>query len=910
MPRSNKDPLSGGFGPNSLKIDVNNIGKYGINCQISACAYDPVQSLLAVGTKFSRKFGPGQVYIFGKDRVQVTLSLSTPSASVRVLQFAFDKLLCIDSADILYSFSLPTSNSIGLAGKRKLSTYIVPGKVSSLASDPLLDYTFIGLVAGDIMCYDLDRESPTPFRIPNQWGSNPRDAAARNPVISMQLHPRDIGTLLIGYASGAVVYSLKQQMAVKFLMYELPPNAPGGNPDPTRIKGTRRPALVQALWHPQGTFILTVHDDGSLVFWDPTTDNESQNKPARIIQARTITNVNVNRPGSGRINPNNSVTNRLLISKISWCANADPNDTSILIAGGLSADIPDKGLTLLELGPTPNFATSGWDALSAYFENPVRTRTLPTPPNANIVDFCLIPKMSPHYAGAWDPIAVLTVNQVGEVFTISFPAAFPVTPTNQLPLSMLYVHPFPTHIDVTSVDPAHWGSMIEQREPTMVMDRNMPPRELQILAGGMEKKKMGRRGNRRHIVQTAHEDGTVRLWDAGQTDEIENPTVVQVDVVRALGRLENVAASRTAFSSFGREFAVGMEGGEIIIFKWGRNTMEGQDLSPVTGPNQPGVLTDIRDRCDPALAFGMIPFALVNVGAGKITAITATSANGFAFVAAASQNGNLVVIDTRIPAIIHNNAISKIVATQPKKTKSKKSVNYNRPDYATCLEFSIMTLDNAGSGQQFSTINLHVGTAQGNVLTFKILPRSREPGFSIEFAGWTLVEGAVVHLHPIVARTGSSAHADYQSFERLRSGNSTDGLLVAVSSVEIQVFKPPAERAYHRAYDGTECLRAGMLKIGSGSAEDPYQHAVAGLFRDQSVRLFSLTSLKEITRTQIGNILNYEERIREAVFTSKCLFGWIGPAELGVIELFGEDVVYVTKFLHFFTCAVRLIIVT
>ena len=33
----------------------------------------------------------------------------------------------------------------------------------------MLDYAFLGMQTGDILAYDLDRESAAPFKIPNLW---------------------------------------------------------------------------------------------------------------------------------------------------------------------------------------------------------------------------------------------------------------------------------------------------------------------------------------------------------------------------------------------------------------------------------------------------------------------------------------------------------------------------------------------------------------------------------------------------------------------------------------------------------------------------------------------------------------------------------------------------------------------
>ena len=112
--------------------------RYGINSQISAIAYDPVQSLVAVGTS-DTQFGSGQIYVFGQRRVSVVFSLPR-KASAKFLQFCADKLVSVDSKSEICVFSLET--------RQTLFSYAPPNHVSALLTDPSLDYAFIGLQNG------------------------------------------------------------------------------------------------------------------------------------------------------------------------------------------------------------------------------------------------------------------------------------------------------------------------------------------------------------------------------------------------------------------------------------------------------------------------------------------------------------------------------------------------------------------------------------------------------------------------------------------------------------------------------------------------------------------------------------------------------------------------------------------
>jgi syntaxin-binding protein 5 len=110
-------------------------------------------------------------------------------------------------------------------------------------------------------------------------------------VVSIQFHPRDIGTLLIGYSEGAALSSFKKNKPTRFFQYEVPRGASGGNPDLAGPHEVRRPRLSHAVWHLNGTCILTAHEDSSLVLWDA--------RDGRIVEARTIQTTAVHLPGGG-----------------------------------------------------------------------------------------------------------------------------------------------------------------------------------------------------------------------------------------------------------------------------------------------------------------------------------------------------------------------------------------------------------------------------------------------------------------------------------------------------------------------------------------------------------------------------------------------------------------------------------
>lgn len=149
-----QDDLSAGITPGAFLIDdvscperlhglpsnLLQINRYGINSQISQIAYDPLQSLLVVGTN-DTKFGRGQIYVFGRKRISVVLPLPR-KASVKILQISAEKLICLDSRNDLSIFSLEA--------KCLVASYSVPGVVTSICSDPTLDYALLGMQNGAV----------------------------------------------------------------------------------------------------------------------------------------------------------------------------------------------------------------------------------------------------------------------------------------------------------------------------------------------------------------------------------------------------------------------------------------------------------------------------------------------------------------------------------------------------------------------------------------------------------------------------------------------------------------------------------------------------------------------------------------------------------------------------------------
>ncbi|RMD40906.1 hypothetical protein DV735_g4219, partial [Chaetothyriales sp. CBS 134920] len=837
-----QNDLSQGITPDMIQLD--DFARYGINSQISALAYDPVQSLLAVGTSDS-KFGPGLVYVFGQARVCVTLR-PPRRASIRELQFCADKLVVVDNKNDVTIFGLETGAQI--------ANYAPPGHVTAVATDPSIDYVLMGMQNGEVIARIL-------------------------PIVCLQFHPKDVGTLLIGYSEGAVVYSFKQNRALKAFHYVVPRGAPGGGRVASAVADEKRPRLTHALWHPTGTFVLTAHDDGSLAFWDP--------KDGRLVHARSVENVDVNvpndqarhshslssRPGAATapavpLSPTGLAAVLDSYSRLAWCSKENADDTGLLIGGGASK----TGLTFLDFGPTPIYQTSNWDHLANYFRHPKRVYALPTPPGAAVVDHLLIPRTTPYYAGANDPIAILAVLGSGELLTMSFPSGHPISPTNQLPVHLAFIAPFVTKVALAHVARTRWLGLRELRQ--------QGPK---LVKGGAEGTRPLKRYENRNVVQTAHADGTIRVWDAGHGDTIENSNVIQADLGRAVGRWDNLDVTQMSLSGAAGELSVGLRSGEVAIFRFSRNPSPGR---PAAGSDQnapPGQMTDISKRIDPGLKEGLLPVTLTNEQQGAVTALKHSDVG---FVTAGYASGAITIVDMRGPAIIHTATLHDLSDGKShhlRRASTLASSHRKRSDshsgeYATAMEYGVLTLE----GDSYSSILLFVGTSKGRVATFKILP-SPSGRYSAQFAGIISLTGdKVVSLCPIESRTGEPASASGPAVAGLQSGQQVDGVVVATTMSSAHTVKPPHSKGASKTFDGAFCDSANVITYEGRGAR-----ALAGLFGDGTVRVYSLPALKEISSQRINQTLDTSRLADAIVSPTGDILGWTGPSEMALLNTLG-----------------------
>jgi hypothetical protein len=183
-------------------------------------------------------------------------------------------------------------------------------------------------------------------------------------------------------------------------------------------------------------------------------------------------------------------------------------------------------------------------------------------------------------------------------------------------------------------------------------------------------------------------------------------------------------------------------------------------------------------------------------------------------------------------------------------------------------------------GDDYSSILLHVGTNLGHLATFKLLP---EPsgGYSASFVGACSLDDRIISICPIHAESGRAAYASQAVVAGLREGRKINGVLVAVTASGARIFKPATHKGAHKTWDEFLCDSATVVRY------EDFGYALLGLYGDGCARAYSIPALKEIGSVKVDHVLDIR-RFSEAVITSTGdIFGWKGPAELALINVFG-----------------------
>ncbi|CAB4255914.1 putative Rab GTPase-binding protein SRO77 [Maudiozyma barnettii] len=788
------------------KLFNSHVVKYsGIKGKIIAYTFDFTQSLMAVATDLN------EIHVFGQGQVEVVFTLSVKGA-IRTLNFVKGiYLVAIDSKDTLLVLSLYS--------KKVLASVFIPSHITCVETDPGIDWILLGLQNGAVMVYDVDRNSFSGVTIENLQKSEFFPKEIISPVISVRWNPRDLGNILISYNYVTVVYSLVEMEIKQSFVYELPPFAPGGGNSDKKIDTNRKPKVVQSLYHPNSLHILTVHEDNSMVFWDANTGH--------LIEARTLFETDVNIP-----NPKREILMDALgspqIFKVYWICMNNPEYTSLLIATkSLARGDTSQGITILDLGGTPLYSITSYDAMQQYYASPKHQKLCPLVNRAPLVDILPLPRASAHFGGCHDPAFVLALLDDGEMETLLVQSGSFTSKASLLSQSLSWTRPIVTTSTAFSVPKKLWLGLMSTYSTV----------NESILKGGNSSKKGMRPSEIRTAIATGHTNGSVRIWDGAQ-NELDDKCVFEVNVGRVVNRALHLSICKIHFAAETLELAVATEQGEVILYKFEMNQFFKDNKQSSDAEldmmfrrfsleDSKDILVDVRDRAPPNVKQGFMPSTVINAKRGEVTALYNSN---IGFVAIAYSSGALIIVDRRGPAAIYMGQVGDI----PK----------IRGTCITSINISIMEYSSDG----YSSILMYCGTDSGELITYKILP-SGSGRFSVDFVAISKTNdgGPIINISSYAMASGGSCEGTIMKMQELTRGSCVTGYVIVTGKNDIRIVKPGKSKEDHKSYRHPIVASDISYILNYGSkGEARITTFLVVVLSNATVKVLSLPDLKEV----------------------------------------------------------------
>ncbi|XP_063999459.1 syntaxin-binding protein 5-like isoform X7 [Pogoniulus pusillus] len=289
----------------------------------TALAFDPVQKILAIGTR------TGAIRILGRPGVDCYCQHES-SAAVLQLQFLINEgaLVSASADDALHLWNLRQKRPAilhSLKFNRERITYChLPFQSKWL---------YVGTERGNTHIVNIESFILSGYVIMWNKAIELSTKTHPGPVVHLSDSPRDEGKLLIGYENGTVVlWDLRSKRADLRAYYD--------------------EAIHSVAWHHEGKQFMCSHSDGSLTLWNL----KSPNRPFQT----TIPHGKVQRDGK---KPESCKP--ILKVEYKTCKNSEP---FVIFSGGLSYDKPcrrpsltimhGKAITVLEMDhPIVDFLT-------------------------------------------------------------------------------------------------------------------------------------------------------------------------------------------------------------------------------------------------------------------------------------------------------------------------------------------------------------------------------------------------------------------------------------------------------------------------------------------------------------------------------------------------------------------------
>ncbi|XP_075818363.1 syntaxin-binding protein 5-like isoform X10 [Microtus pennsylvanicus] len=297
--------------------------RHGFPYQPTALAFDPVQKILAIGTR------TGAIRILGRPGVDCHCQHES-GAAVLQLQFLINEgaLVSASSDDTLHLWNLRQKRPAilhSLKFNRERITYChLPFQSKWL---------YVGTERGNTHIVNIESFILSGYVIMWNKAIELSTKTHPGPVVHLSDSPRDEGKLLIGYENGTVVFwDLKSKRAELRVYYD--------------------EAIHSIDWHHEGKQFMCSHSDGSLTLWNLKS-------PSRPFQT-TVPHGKSQREGR-----KSEPCKPILKVEYKTCRNSEP---FIIFSGGLSYDkacrrpsltiMHGKAITVLEMDhPIVEFLT-------------------------------------------------------------------------------------------------------------------------------------------------------------------------------------------------------------------------------------------------------------------------------------------------------------------------------------------------------------------------------------------------------------------------------------------------------------------------------------------------------------------------------------------------------------------------
>ncbi|KAJ7631237.1 WD40 containing snare-dependent exocytosis protein [Roridomyces roridus] len=706
---------------------------------VSAVAVEPITGLLAVGT------ATGTIHIFGGPSVETRLLIPEPG-KVKFLQFSSStfQIVCLDERSQLHIFDLSPIGRPRLAASAKFDN------ANSLTLSPSHSHAFIATESGEIRTYDLQCLRRSEYRMPNLWQlyeektmanrMEKPNIASRIPV-DTAIHPRDLNLLFVAYSGGVILSDLTQRNTLRAYEFVLPAGAPGGpgygHPD---IMTHRRPDVTAIAIHPAGHFFAVGYSDGCIAFW--AIEDEDQPLLVRTLDDTDVNVMNMEELEKPRDAP---PPDREPIYKLAWSSFSDSSDprgghTALTTLGGLlmTNDEP-TGLNvhwLPPFNPTEPPAPAVNPGLHPFMRSAMQASLVPlsdlfyeTPGIPQ--DFFLMPRSNPHFAGHFDPNAILISIEVAggarvlEAFQFPPPAflASSTTVAAEVEESQSVVDdlastlramtvdndphslrlPLPLSFPGTGISGAHLCTLEREAHDILVSDKTDPfgfplkggvawsddskAREMRLAKFQKPRILITQHRNLASAVQ--FHDASAQLLIVSDTTPIENhfPQPLPSLTIDLKALLTDAAAVKRTSPSFHQqaevqsvylatqalECAVQLASGEVIVFrlKSDERPMSHTETVDEELVHLGHIFTPENSR--------FAPYFLLTTG--KPVSACAISDIGFLAVAYSEA---LVVVDMRGPRVIFRYG----------RDKKRHSLIHSHDFGITCLTWSVTTLEN------------------------------------------------------------------------------------------------------------------------------------------------------------------------------------------------------------------------